>query len=127
MQAYHRGIELAQAQQAKSPNDTRLLSQLADFYASTGQGEKSLVFVRKALALSPDDPNINYRAGETYEILGQRAKAIPLIARALAQGYHATEFQRSPELAALRGDPAFQGALAKAKSEVALDTAKKLN
>jgi serine/threonine-protein kinase len=127
MEAYNRGIELAQAQQAKSPNDPLLLVELASFYASTGRGDKSLVFVRKALALSPDDPNINYRAGETYEILGQRAKAIPLLARALAQGYHATEFQRSPELAGLRGDPAFQSALDKAKQENALDTAKKLN
>ena len=127
MQAYRRAIEQASAQLAKSPNDPQLTVELADFYASSGQGDKSLVYLRKALALSPDDPNINYRAGETYEILGQRAKAIPLIARALAQGYHATEFQRSPELAKLRADPAFQSALNKAKSEKALDTAKKLN
>jgi tetratricopeptide (TPR) repeat protein len=127
MEAYNRAIELAQAQEAKSPNDPVLVVRLASFYASTGNADKSLVFVRKALALSPDDPNINYRVGETYEILGQREKAIPLIARALAQGYHAAEFQRSPELAALRGDPAFQSALDKAKEENALDTTKKLN
>jgi len=127
MEAYRRAIELALAQLAKSPNEPLLIIQLADFYASSGQGDKSLVFIRKALALSPDDPNINYRAGETYEILGQRAKAIPLIARALAQGYHATEFQRSPEMAGLRGDPAFQSALNKAKSDIALDSTKKLN
>ena len=127
MQAYHKAIELALANLTKSPNDSDLLIQIADFYASSGQGEKSLVYLRKALALSPDDPNVNYRAGETYEILGQRAKAIPLIARSLAQGYHATDVQRSPELAALRSDPAFQSALSKAKSEKALDTARKLN
>ena len=127
MQTYHKAIELAQAELTKSPNDPDVLVQLADFYASSGQGEKSLVYLRKALALAPDEPNINYRAGETYEILGQRAKAIPLIVRSLAQGYHATDVQRSPELAALRGDPAFQSALSKAKSENVLDTAKKLN
>ena len=127
LQAYRRAIELALTQAAKTPNDSRLLVQLADFYASSGQGGKSLVFLRKALALSPDDPNINYRAGETYEILGQRGKAIPLIARALARSYHATEFERSPELAGLRSDPAFRTALQKAKSENALDTASKLN
>ena len=126
-EAYHRAVELASARQAKSPNDPRLLNQLAAFYASSGQGDKSSVLLRKALALSPNDLNINYRAGETYEILGQRAKAIPLIARALAQGYHATEFERSPELAALRGDPAFQAALKKFESQNALDSKKKLN
>jgi eukaryotic-like serine/threonine-protein kinase len=127
MQAYRKAAELANAQQSKSPDDPRLAVLLAGYYASSGQGEKSPVLIRKALALSPDDPKIAYRAGETYEILGQRAKAIPLIARALAQGYHATEFQRSPELAALRSDPAFQSALHKAKSENAVDTARKLN
>jgi tetratricopeptide (TPR) repeat protein len=127
MRAYETAAGLADAQQAKNPNDPQLVVLLAGYYASAGQGEKSLVLIRKALALSPDDPRIDYRAGETYEILGQRGKAIPLIARALAQGYHATEFERSPELAALRGDPAFQSALATAKSEKALDTARKLN
>ena len=127
MQAYHKAIELALAKLTKSPNDSDLLIQIADFYASSGQGEKSLVYLRKALALSPDDPNVIYRAGETYEILGQRAKAIPLIARSLAHGYHATDVERSPELAALRSDPAFQSAVSKAKSENALDTARKLN
>jgi serine/threonine-protein kinase len=125
--AYRKAIELAEAQRLKSPDDANLLVELADDYASTGQVERSGVLVRKALALSPDDPHVNYRAGETYEIIGQRAKAIPLIAKALALGYHATEFQRSPELASLRDDPAFQDALNKAKSENAVDSAKKLN
>jgi tetratricopeptide (TPR) repeat protein len=127
MQAYRKAIELAEARRAISPNDPELLVQLGDYYASIGQGERSLVFLRKALALSSDNPNIDYRAGETYEILGQRAKAIPLIARVLAEGYNMVEFQRSPELASLRADPAFQSAWNKAKSENALDSAKKLN
>jgi tetratricopeptide (TPR) repeat protein len=117
MQAYRKAIELAEAERAKSPDDTSLLVQLGDYYASTGQAGPSEVLLRKALALSPDDPDIEYRAGETYEILRQRAKAVPLIARALAQGYHAAEFQRSPELASLRADPAFQTALSQAKAQ----------
>jgi eukaryotic-like serine/threonine-protein kinase len=125
--AYRKAIDLAEGQKLKSPDDPSLLVELADDYASAGQMDRSEVLLRKALALSPDDPNVNYRAGETYEIMGHRAAAIPLIVKALALGYHATEFQRSPELAALRSDPAFQSALNKAKSENALDSAKKLN
>jgi hypothetical protein len=45
----------------------------------------------------------------------------------LAQGYHAMEFERSPELATLRRDPAFQSELNKIKRENALDTTRKLN
>jgi eukaryotic-like serine/threonine-protein kinase len=126
-QAYRKAAELASAELSMSPNNPSLIVYLAGDYASSGQGEKSPVLIRQALALSPDNPEIEFRAGETYEILGQRAKAIPLIARALAQGYHVTEFQRSPELAALRSDPTFQSALNKAKSENPVDTARKLN
>jgi len=125
-QAYGKAIQIAEAQRTKSPDDTSLLVQLGDYYASSEQPGPSEVLLRKAMALSPDDPDIEYRAGETYEILGQRAKAIPLIARALAQGYHAVEFQRSPELTSLRADPAFQVALNQAKSEDALDKSKQL-
>lgn len=121
MQAYRKAIELAETQRNKSPDDTSLLVFLGDYYASSGQPGPSEVLLRKALALSPDDPNIEYRAGETYELLGQRGKAIPLIAKALAQGYNSVEFQRSPELKALRADPAFQTALKQAKAEGALD------
>jgi len=125
--AYRKAIDLAEGQRVKSPDDPSLLVELADDYASAGQIDRSEVLLRKALALSPDDPNVNYRAGETYEIMGRRAAAIPLIVKALALGYHATEFQRSPELASLRSDPAFQSALNKAKSENAVDSAKKVN
>lgn len=126
MQAYSKAIELAEAQRATSPDDTYLLVQLADYYASSGQAGHSKVLLAKALALSPDDPDVEYRAGETYEILGQRPQAIPLIAKALAQGYHSVEFERSPELASLRADPAFEAALARARAETALDKSKKL-
>jgi serine/threonine-protein kinase len=125
-QAYGKAIQLAEAQRTRTPDDTFLLVQLGDYYASSGQPGPSEVLLRKALALSPDDPDIEYRAGETYEILGQRSKAIPLIAKALARGYHSVEFQRSPELKSFRADPAFQTALNQAKTESALDKSKQL-
>jgi tetratricopeptide (TPR) repeat protein len=126
MLAYQKAIKLAETQRSDSPDDTRLLVQLGDYYASAGQPAQSEVLLRKALALAPDVPEIEYRAGETYELLRQRSKAIPLVAKALAQGFHMAEFQRSPELAALRADPAFQTALNQAKAETALDKSRQL-
>ena len=127
VQAYRKAIEVAEAERVKSPEDTSLLVQLGDYYASSGQPGPSKVLLRKALALSPDDPDVEYRAGETYEILGQRSEAIPLIAKALAQGYHAPDFERSPELESLRADPAFQSALTQAKANRALHEPHKSN
>jgi tetratricopeptide (TPR) repeat protein len=125
--AYRKAIQLAEAERQKTPNDPGLLVELADYYASVGDKSRSSILLRQSLALSNDDPGIVYRAGETYELLGQREKAIQLISKALAQGYHANEFQRSPELAALRTDPAFAAELTKAKAENDVDSGKKLN
>jgi serine/threonine-protein kinase len=125
--AYGRAIELAEQQLAKSPEDPDLLIDLANYYASIGNAQKSLPLVRKALALSSDDSAVNFIAGYSYELLGQREKAIPLIAKALAQGGPSNELQRSPELASLRIDPAFTAALEKAKAAAAVDNTKKLN
>jgi len=116
LEAYAKAIDLAETARAKTPEDNNLLMVLAGYYASSGKADKSLPLVRKVLARAPDDPHVDFHAGETYEILGQRDKAIPLIVQALVHGYDADDFQRSPDLASLRGDVVFQTALAKAKA-----------
>lgn len=127
MRAYRKAIELGETQRLKTPEDAKLLADIADYYASTGDEVKSLPLARKALALSPTDPYILYSAGDTYELLKDRTKAIQLFAKALAQDFRVNEFERSPELAALRSDPNFAVALKRAKQEAAVDSAKKMN
>jgi tetratricopeptide (TPR) repeat protein len=109
--AYRKAIDLAEAVHAKRKDDPDLLVELADYYAATGDAKESLTLIRQALALTLGKHSVDYEAGETYETLGQRGKAIPLIARAVANGEHGYEFERNPDLAALRGDPAFAAAL----------------
>lgn len=115
VQAFRKAIELGEVVHVKNPQDPVLLATLANDYASIGNSEMSLSLVRQALAFASDDSSVEYQAGEVYETLGRRGEAIPLIAKALAQGYRAYEFQRNPELAALRHDPAFQAELQAAK------------
>lgn len=114
--AYHKAIDLEEAEHLKRPQDPVLAATLADDYAALGNSTKSLVLARQALALAPDDPTVNYKVGETYEGLGRRDEAIPLIAKALASGYNAYEFEHNPQLASLRSDPKFAAAL-KAQKE----------
>jgi len=106
-EAFGRAIALEEAEHTHGNNDPLFLVALAEDYADTGNSAKSLVLVAQALALDPMNPTIEYKGGVTYEALGQREKAIPLIATALAHGYREYEFVQSPELAALRADPAF--------------------
>jgi tetratricopeptide (TPR) repeat protein len=125
--AFSHAIDLAEMRRLKTPNDSQLLAELANYYASIGDGEKSGPLARKALLLSPDDPEVLYTLGDAYELLGQRPRAIQLIAKALAQGVRVNEFQRSPELASLRSDPSFAEALRNARNQSAVDSAKKIN
>jgi serine/threonine protein kinase/tetratricopeptide (TPR) repeat protein len=117
IQAFHKAIELEEAEHAKRRQDPALLVTLAENDATIGNSSKSLVLVRQALALDADSPMVEYVAGETYEALGQREKAIPLIAKALANGYRAFGFERNPVLASLRGDPSFAAALRAEKAK----------
>jgi serine/threonine-protein kinase len=114
-EAFRKAIELGEIAHQKSTDDPELLSALADYYASIGQSDKSLTLIRQSLALASDNPSIEYQAGEAYETLKQRDMAIPLIAKALAHGHRTFEFERNPQLAALRADSAFVRALAAAR------------
>jgi len=127
VEAYQKAILIGEKSRSLSPDDPLLLADLADYYASISNPQESLPLARKSLALAPEDPTVLYIAGDAYEALGQRAKAIPLIARAVAHGFRVNEFERSPELASLRSDPNFAAALKKAKEDLAVDNAKKMN
>lgn len=122
VEAYKRSIELGEATRAKTPDDANVVAALAEDYASIGVTDRSIQMIRKALVLAPNDPSIAYQAGESYEIDGQRSKAIPLLAYAIAKGYDLSQFRLSPELAALRADPAFKSALEKAKVAAVAET-----
>lgn len=113
--SYAKAIKLAEAKRAKTPDDAELLAELALLYGYTHDPGHGVPLVTRAVQLAPDDPRVGYAAGVAYELLGIRPKAVELLAPLVSHGVHATEFQRSPELAALRSDPVFQVGLQGAK------------
>jgi len=131
IKSLQKAIALDEAARPKHPKDANLLSDLATYYADTGNADRSLPLARQALALAPDDPGISYSAAYSYEILGNRAAAIPLMARSIAHGEYVTDLQHTPQLAALRSDPAFLAALKRERaltaSKKSLDTPSKIN
>ena len=120
IEAYRKAIELAEVTRKETPEDPLLLAVLGGYYAAVGDADHSLPLLRQAVALSPDNPDVLFRVGEGYEILHQRGPAIRFIAKSIALGYHESELQRSPELAALRADPSFQQALRAARAKHSL-------
>jgi serine/threonine protein kinase/Flp pilus assembly protein TadD len=117
IEAYRKAIELAEVTRKETPEDPLLLAVLGGYYAAVGDGDHALPLLRQAVALAPDNPDVLFRTGEGYEILRQRGPAIRFISESIALGYHETELDRSPELAALRADPRFQQALRAARAK----------
>jgi len=74
VQAYRKAIELGEAERTKSPDDTNLLVQLGDYYASSGQAGPSEVLLRKALALSPMIRISNTAPGKPTRFSGSAPK-----------------------------------------------------
>ncbi len=109
--AYNKGIQLAESKLEINPNDTWLLAELADAYASVKDHEKSIPLIEKALSLEPENIDIKVNAGIIYEAAGDRAKALNEIAYAINNGFPKNQIDPLPELKYLLRDPALDSLL----------------
>jgi len=105
---YHRAIDLAEEQRKINPHDADVISDLAGYYAMTGDSESALSLLQQSLEMSPNDAQIMYRAGTTYEQLGERENAIYWIIKAMESGYSKSEIEHQPELRKLLADARFK-------------------
>ncbi len=108
MTEYRRAIEVAEPLLAATPNDERLLGNLASYHAVLGNREKATSMIRRAIALEPENPNVAQRAIVVYEFLKDRKQALVWASRALENGYPLESLKSDPELADLVADPRFQ-------------------
>ena len=129
--AYRKAADAAESALKREPKDASLLALLAHYHAQLGEASRSTLLLRQALALAADDPDVNYTAGATYELLGQRPLAMELIAKALVRGHRAAEFERDPDVRALRDDPRWSQVLRQAQSRIGsrigVDTPARMN
>jgi Flp pilus assembly protein TadD len=105
VRAYERAVALGQAQLKTTPEDSYLLSVLANYYAALHRSANALPLVRKSLALAPNDPDVLERAGESYEMLGNRENALENLDKALRLGFSPDYIRKVPVFRALRRDP----------------------
>ncbi len=104
--SFDRAIELAEAARARDPRDPWSHSDLAGYYAKTGQFELSRQRLDAAVTLAPDSGEILGSAAAALEIMGQREEAVEMARRALESGYSATQLRRLRDLDDLLEDPA---------------------
>ncbi len=104
---FDRAIELMRGQLEVNPRNAEGVGWLAEWMARRGHTRQALQTVRRALKLSPQDVNCMARAVNVFHLAGQRGQALHWLGEALRGGYGLSEFERDPDLAALRGDPAY--------------------
>lgn len=106
--AYRAAIALAQPWLKATPNDFRLLANVASFYAYVGDRENAVALIRKADALRPDSGDVALRGIAVYEFLKDRPRALEWAAVAMKRGQSKAAIQDDPELADLVADPRFK-------------------
>lgn len=105
--AYARAAQLLAPRLARAPDNVMLASQMGLYFARTGQREPAAPLLHHALNLAPDDASVQFRSGLAWELLGERKQALDAINKALRSGYPAKFIEATPELIALRRDPAY--------------------
>ena len=108
LEHFERAIGLAEAARQQKPRDPFVHSDLALYYAKTGQPELALQRLETALILSPEVGEILAAAAEVYELAGERDPAIGMAEAALAKGFPRQRLERNPELSSLLTDPRMQ-------------------
>jgi serine/threonine-protein kinase len=105
--AYLHATELLAPRLQRAPDDVTLVSRMALYYARAGDKAHCLALLKHALALAPANPSLLFRAGLAFELVGERQQALAALAQAVKLGYPAKFIEATPELMALRRDPAY--------------------
>lgn len=100
-QTFAKAIELAEEQRKLNARDAFLHSDLALYYAKTGDVTLARQRLATALLLAPKGPEIHAAAAEVHELLGERERAIGYARQAIQLGFPRQRLERNPELAAL--------------------------
>jgi tetratricopeptide (TPR) repeat protein len=107
-QAFDRAIDLAETVRRQDPRDPWVHSDLALYYAKTGQFDRAVERLNTAIVLSPDSGEILAAAAEALELTGNRDRAVEVAMKSLQNGFPIQRFHQSPELSELLRDPRMQ-------------------
>jgi serine/threonine protein kinase/Flp pilus assembly protein TadD len=114
--AYQEAIRLGETQLRVNPNDSVILSSLAQYYERTGDPKRARAYIERALKLDPTDVDI-LRIASLIELeTGERQKALQWLEKAVSAGYTREQLLANPELTSLHSDPEFTRLVGQAKS-----------
>jgi Tfp pilus assembly protein PilF len=103
--AFEQAIELAEAARERDPRDALTHSDLALYYAITGESHLALERIETAMTLAESSGEVMAAAAEVYEILGLREQALEHVNTALELGLSRERLESNPGLSGLLADP----------------------
>jgi tetratricopeptide (TPR) repeat protein/TolB-like protein len=107
-EACRMATELGTEERKIDTRNPRLLVDLADCAAMTGERRAARGLLDEALALEGGDTTVARLAAGAYEQIGDRAAALRWLGVALRGGYPRDPIEKDPWLEALRADPGYR-------------------
>lgn len=105
--AYAQAIRLAKAQLKINPNDSDVLSALAQYYSRTNDPENARSYLNRALRAGPQNVDVLRVACLIQLETGDRKEALAWLRKAVIAGYPREQLLANPELRSLHSDPEF--------------------
>ncbi len=103
-EAYQEAARRGERDLSLTPDDTKLLTCLAAYYAELNEPERARELMADALRHAPDDIEVMFQVGHTHEVLNDRMLALEWIGRALEGGYSRAQVENTPRLRGLCAD-----------------------
>jgi tetratricopeptide (TPR) repeat protein len=112
LDAYRRGLAVAERHLQLHPDDARALYLGANALCQLGDRDRGLEWTRRAVAIDPDEPMILYNVACVYALLGQSDDALSSLENAVARAYaHKAWLQHDADLNSIRSSPRFESLL----------------
>ncbi len=111
--AYRRAAELAAARLGMTPNDVKLLIDLASYRVQLGDEVAARDLLARILTLDITSSRRMFDLAALYEELGERGEAVEWLGRALEAGYPLQMIESYDVFAELQMDPRFREMAAK--------------
>jgi tetratricopeptide (TPR) repeat protein/TolB-like protein len=105
--AYKQAIALAEKQLDINPNDSDVLSSLAQYHSRLGDANGARQYLGRALQLSPDNMDILRIACLVHLEAKEKQESLKWLEKSVRAGYSREQLVANPELASLRSEPEF--------------------
>jgi serine/threonine protein kinase/tetratricopeptide (TPR) repeat protein len=115
---FHKAIELASTDLKVNPNDSDVLSDIAQYYSMLGDRVRALNYLQRALQYGHGEKQLLFSAAEVYNQLGETGPALEWLTKAVQAGYSISRIRDLPSFQNLVDNPQYQQLLSQNKGSL---------